>query len=131
MLVRDQMEPLAQHIADTLVMNGCVPGSSWADYTRSTKEYYGDLIPLSQQRNDEVGYVWNRNGEARIFLTDIQYEELDPDVFDISERITLASKLRATDTIPYKNGTTEVQDGLIEHWVESGASEVLAIKAGF
>ena len=131
MLVRDQMEPLAQHIADTLVMNGHSPGSSWKGYTRSTREQYGDLIPHKQNRNDEVTYVWNRNHEARIILTDIRYEDIDPDVFDISERITLASKLRATDTIPFKNGTTEVQDGVVSHWEETGLNELNAVKAGF
>ena len=131
MLVRDAMEPLAQHIADTLVMNGLVPGSSWNGYTRATKDKHGDLIPKSQHRNDEVTYVWNRNHEARIILTDIRYEDIDPDLFDISERITLASKLRATDTIPFKNGTTEVQEGTVEHWEETGMNELMAVKAGF
>ena len=131
MLVRDMMEPLAQHIADTLMMNGLVTGSSWKGYTRATKDNYGDLIPHSQHRNDEVTYVWNRNHEARIILTDIRYEDIDPDLFDLSERITLASKLRATDTIPFKNGTTEVQEGTVDHWEETGMNELMAVKAGF
>ena len=112
-------------------MNGLVPGSSWKGYTRSTRDGYGDLIPKQQHRNDEVTYVWNRNHEARIILTDIRYEDIDPDLFDMSERITLASKLRATDTIPFKNGTTEVQTGTVEHWEETGSNELLAVKAGF
>ena len=131
MLLRDQMEPLAQHIADTIVMNGRVPGSSWNGYTRSTKDGWGDLIPLGQNRNDEIGYVWNRNHEARIILTDIRYEDIDPDLFDLSERITLASRLRATDTVPFKNATTEVQEGTVEHWEETGMNEFNAVKAGF
>ena len=131
MLVRDQMEPLAQYIADTIVMNGHTPGSSWKGYTRSTKDAWGDLIPLKQHRNDEVTYVWSQNHEARIILTDIRYEDIDPDLFDLSERITLASKLKATDTIPFRNGTTEVQEGVVDHWEETGLNELNAVKAGF
>ena len=131
MLVRDAIEPLAQHIADTLMMNGLVTGSSWKGYTRATKDDYGDLIPKQQTRNDEVTYVWNRNHEARIILTDIRYEDIDPNLFDISERITLASKLKATDTIPFKNASTEIQEGRIEHWEETGMNELNAVKAGF
>ena len=131
MLLRDQMEPLAQHIADTIVMNGHTPGTAWDGYTRSTKDGWGDLIPLTQTRNDEIIYVWNRNHEARIILTDIRYEDIDPSLFDMSERITLESKIRATDTIPFRNGTTEIQEGKIEHWEETGNNELLAVKAGF
>ena len=131
MLLRDQMEPLAQHIADTIVMNGAVPGSSWNGYTRSTKDGHGDLIPLKQSRNDEIWYVWNRNHEARIGLIDIRYEDIDPDLFDLSERITLASKLKSTDTVPFRNATTEVQEGRVEHWEETGMNEFNAVKAGF
>ena len=131
MLLRDQMEPLAQHLADTIVMNGWVPGSAWRGYTRSMKDAWGDLIPRPQNRNDEIIYVWNRNHEARIILTDIRYEDIDPDLFDFSERITLASNLKATDTIPFRNATTEVQEGEVSHWEETGMNELNAVKAGF
>ena len=129
MLVRDMMEPLAQQIAGTIRRFAGAPGSSWKGYDLSPGN--ADLIPLKQHRNDEVTYVWSGNHEARIILTDIRYEDIDPDLFDLSERITLASKLRATDAIPFKNATTEVQDGTIEHWEETGMNELLAVKAGF
>ena len=129
MLVRDQMEPIAQKIADAIVQTAWPIGSSWRGYNLGGN--VRDLIPHKQNRNDEVTYVWHKNHEARIILTDIRYEDIDPDLFDMSERITLASKLKATDTIPFKNATTEVQDGRIEHWEETGMNELNAVKAGF
>ena len=125
------MEPLAQHIADTIVMNGRVPGSAWNGYTRSTKDDWGDLIPLKQSRNDEIWYVWNRNHEARIGLVNIRYEDIDPNLFDMSERITLESRMKASDVIPFRNATTEVQEGTISHWEETGLNELMAVVAGF
>ena len=138
MLLRDQMEPLARYIVNCLVQNGAVPGSAWRNYTCPAPKadgridaVLGDLLPLKQTKDNEVGYVWGENHEARIILQNITFEDVDPNNFDMSKRIVLASKLKATDVIPFVNGTTEVQEATVEHWEEVGENEINAIKAGF
>ena len=124
------MEPLARRFAHTLVNTGRPPGSAWRGYNAADPAK-ADLIPLKQWADDAVGYVWHMNHEARIILADIAFEDLDPNDFDMSERIVLDSKLRAADTVPFTNGSTEVQTAELEHWEETGENEIVAILAGF
>ena len=138
MLLRDQMEPLASYFANCLVSNGAVPGSAWNGYHSGIPDAqgrinsaHGDLIPLKQKKDDEVVYVWNKNHEARILLQNIAFENIDPDNFDMNERIILSSTLKAQDSIPFLNNTTEVQTATLEHWEETGENEINSIIAGF
>ena len=130
MLLRDAMEPLARRFAHTLVNTGRPPGSAWRGYNADDAAK-ADLIPLKQWGDDAVGYVWHANHEARIILADIAFEDLDPNDFNMSERIVLDSKLRASDTVPFVNGSTEVQTAELEHWEETGENEIVANLAGF
>lgn len=124
-LLRDQLEPLARDIADTLSYTGAI-GSVWANYHRNQ-----DLVVITQPSDTHLIYARATNHEARIELQDIKFKPLDISAFDIGEQIVLESKKKATDSVPFHNASSEVQDFTLSHREESGENETLALMAGF
>ena len=136
MLLRDQLEPLARYVPWVLRRHDCNLGTAWDQYFRAgdnpnDQDVYHDLIPQRQTKDDQVGYVWSRNGEARIWLNNIRFLPVNPEQCDMRSRIVLASKMAATDALPFSNPTSETQGVDVEHWSETGVNEVAAILAGF
>ena len=126
MLLRDQMEPLARDVADLLSTTGASPGSAWENYHLDE-----DLIVHSQPSDTHLIYLRSTNHEGRVELQDIKFEDIDPENFSLGERIVLASELKASDSVPFKNGTSLVQTAELYHEEKTGANEFTAIMAGF
>ena len=100
-LIRDEMEPLAKEIAHFLVLTKATAGSRW--YHSGCYQRGEDLIPLKQSKNDDVSYVREKNGEARIRLYNIREQAPEPDTVVIHPEIVLSSRHRAGATITIDN----------------------------
>lgn len=132
MLTRDQMEPLAREIAHFLVLCKAPVGSRW--FRRKRLPDYNnreDLIPLKQKVDEDITYVRDRHGEARIRLHDILEQEPRPESIVIHPEIVTESEQKASATITIDNmqNDLESQPQVISEQFKDGESEESAISA--
>ena len=130
MLTRDLIEPLTREVAHFLVICGAPVGSTWYDAGRSP-EYRNreDLVPLKQQKDEDVEFIRAWHKEGRIHCLGIREQAPDPASIVIHPAITLDSqhKAGASIEIDNRNGDILSEPHIFRQEFKDGESEMAAV----